>query len=47
MHVAGSSYRGTLLIRNTPLLGTYSRKRLRSLWRPQGGVMFLMSEVPS
>ena len=37
-------YRGTSLIRNTPLLGPYSRTRV--LWWSKGGGLFLMSEVP-
>ena len=31
------SYRGTLFIRNTPLLGTYSRTMPRALWWSLGG----------
>ena len=38
-------YRGTSLIRNTPLLRPYSRNMPRALWRPYGGGLFLMSEV--
>ena len=38
-------YRGTSLIRNTPLLGPYSRTMPRALWRSKGGGLFLMSEV--
>ena len=30
-------YRGTSLIRNTPLLGAYSRHMPRALWWSQGG----------
>ena len=40
------AYRGTSLIRNSPLLGPYSRTVFRALWWPQGGGVFLMSEVP-
>ena len=39
-------YRGTQLIRNTPLLGPYSRHMPRALWWCLGGGLFLMSEVP-
>ena len=39
-------YRGTSLIRNSPLLGPYSRTVPRALWWPWGGGVFLMSEVP-
>ena len=39
-------YRGTSFIRNTPLLGTYSRNIPRVLWWSEGGGLFLMSEVP-
>ena len=39
-------YRGTSLIRNNPLLGTYSRTVSRALWWPEEGGVFLMSEVP-
>ena len=38
-------YRGTSLIRNSPLLEPYSRTVPRALWWPQGVVLFLMSEV--
>ena len=38
-------YRGTSLIRNTPLLGPYSRNMPRALWKPWEGGLFLMSEV--
>ena len=41
-----STYRGTSLIRNNPLLGSYSRTMSRGIWWPQGGGVFLMSEVP-
>ena len=39
-------YRGTSLIRITPLIGPYSRTIPRVLWWSQGGGLFLMSEVP-
>jgi hypothetical protein len=39
-------YRGTSLIRNTPLLGSYSRTFLRVLRWSLGGWLFLMREVP-
>ena len=39
-------YRGTWLIRNTPLLGTYNRTMSTVLWWSWGGGLFLMSEVP-
>ena len=39
-------YRGTSLIRNTPLLGHYSRTIPRVLWLSYGWGLFLMSEVP-
>ena len=37
---------GTSLIRNNAPLGLYSRNMPRALWRPKGGGLFLMSEVP-
>ena len=37
---------GTSLIRNTPLLGTFSRTAPRVLWWSYEGGRFLMSEVP-
>ena len=40
-----SKYGGTSLIRNTPLLGPYSRTMLRVLERSQRGGRFLMGEV--
>jgi len=40
------TYRGTSLIRNTPLLGTCSRTIPRVLWWSSGGGLFLMSKVP-
>ena len=46
LHERCRPYRGTSLIRNTPLLGPYSRTIPRVLWRSQGGGLFLMSEVP-
>ena len=40
-------YRGTSLIRNTPLLGPYNRRTMpRGICWSQGGGRFLMSEVP-
>ena len=39
-------YRGTSLIRNTPLLGPYSRTIPVVIWWSWGGGLFLMSEVP-
>ena len=42
---SGSRYRGTSLIRNTPLLGTYSRT-IQGPMVVLGGGLFLMSEVP-
>ena len=38
--------RGTSRIRNSPLLGPFSRTMSRAIWRPQGGGVFLMSEAP-
>ena len=38
--------RVTSLIRNTPLIGTYSRTIPRVLWWSLGGDLFIMSEVP-
>ena len=40
------AYRGTSLIRNTPLLGPYKRTMFKALWRSWGGGLFLMGEVP-
>jgi len=40
------SYRGTSLIRNSALLGPYSRTMHRALWWVLGGGRFLMIEVP-
>ena len=39
-------YRGILLIRNSASLGLHSRTMPRALWCSQGGVRFLMREVP-
>ena len=39
-------YSDTLLIRNSGRLGPYSRTMPRALWLPEGGGIFLMSEVP-
>ena len=33
-------------MRNTPLLGPYSRAMPRNLWCSYAGLLFLMSEVP-
>jgi len=41
-----SGYRGTSLIRNNPLPGSYSRIMSRAISWPWGGGVFLMSEVP-
>jgi len=37
---------GSSVIRNRAPLGPYSREMPRALWRPYGGGLFLMSEVP-
>ena len=37
---------GTLLIRDNPFPGPYSRTMSRDIWWLQGGGVFLMSEVP-
>ena len=39
------TYRGTSLIRNTSILGPYSRTLPRVLLWSQGGELFLISEV--
>ena len=39
------SYRGTSIVRNSAPLGPYSKNMPRPLWRPEGGGVFLMSEV--
>ena len=39
-------YRGTSIIKNTPLLGPYSGTIPRVLWQSLGGGLSLMSEVP-
>ena len=39
-------YRAASLIRNTPLLGSYSRTSPRAIWWSWGGGLFLLSEVP-
>ena len=44
LHTTG--YIGTSLIRNSTSLGPYSRTVPRALWRPYGGGLFIMSEVP-
>ena len=41
-----AGYRGTSLIKNSPLLGPHSRPTRRALWWSWGGWRFLMSEVP-
>ena len=38
--------RGTSLIRNSALLGPYSRTMHRALWWVLGGGRFIISEVP-
>ena len=40
------AYRGTSPVRNTPLLGPYSKTIPRVLWWSYGGGLFLMGEVP-
>ena len=49
LHVTLTSHpymcRGTSLIRNSPLVGPYSRTMSRALWWPWGGGVFLISEV--
>jgi hypothetical protein len=42
----GVGYRGTSLMRGTPLIGPYRRTIPRVLWWSQGGGLFLMSELP-
>ena len=44
--LAEVSARGPSRIRNPPLLGPCSRTKPRVIWRPSGGGLFLMSEVP-
>ena len=39
-------YRSTAIIKNSALLGNYTRTMPRALWCPLGGGLFLMSEVP-
>ena len=39
-------YRVTSLIRKRTPLAPYSKTMPRALWKPQGGGLFLMSEVP-
>ena len=46
MRVKAPLYRCISLIRNCPPTGPYHRNMPRTLWRSQGGVQFLMSEVP-
>jgi len=46
MRALPTTYRGTPPIRNSALLGPYSRTMHRALWKPLGGGLFLMSEVP-
>ena len=44
--VGAHSYGGTSLIWNSTPLGPYSSNMSKALWRPCGGLQFLMSEVP-
>jgi hypothetical protein len=44
--VGGVAYRDTTSIKNSTPLGPYSRTMPRALWKPWGGGLFLMSEVP-
>ena len=44
--IARRAYSSTSIIRNSAPLGTYSRNMPRALWRPYGGKLFLMGEVP-
>ena len=46
MRNLAGEYRGTSLMRNSAPLGPYSRTMRRALWWSEGGVLFLMSEVP-
>ena len=46
MRAPPTTYRGTVPIGNSALLGPYSRTMHTALWKPQGGGLFLMSEVP-
>ena len=46
MRAPPTTYRGTPPIRNSTLLGPYIRTMHRALWKPLGGGLFLMSEVP-
>ena len=39
-------HRSTSLIRNSAPVGYYSRNMPGALWKPWGGGLFLMSEVP-
>ena len=43
---SGRVYTGALLMRNSAPLEPYTRTMPRALWWSQGGVLFLMSEVP-
>ena len=45
-HTVLRAYRGTSLISNQPPIGPYGRSMPRALWRPWGGGLFVMSEVP-
>ena len=42
----GACCRGTSLIRNSAPLGPYRRTMPRTLWKPYGGELIFMSEVP-
>ena len=44
--MGSGGYRGTSLIRNTPLLRPYSRTIPRVLWWFYGRGLFLIGEVP-
>jgi len=44
--IPASTYRGTSLIKNSHPLGPYSRPMPRALWWSQGGMRFVVSEVP-
>ena len=43
---AGGAYRGTSPIRNSPLLGPFSRTVYKALWWPRGEGIFSMSKEP-
>ena len=46
MSATPRGYMGTSLMRNTPLLGRYSKTIPRVLWWSRGWWLFFMSEVP-